>query len=136
MDSAAQEIEKISEKKTEQPRSEQFPKWLQDLLSNVAQNSELAGLVASLGAIAAGSAMLLDDAKDFGKDGSERSPAMPHHWLVGALTLIGGVAGACTAGLALLKKVGPPPRRVEVPESFLRQAIPVDEALEKLNREK
>jgi hypothetical protein len=83
----------------------QEPKWLQDLLDGFSQNPEFTGLIASLGAIAAGATMLLDDAKDFGKDGTERDPPMPHHWLWGALTLIGGVVGACTSGLALLKKL-------------------------------
>lgn len=105
------------------PKQEPHPKWLQDLLGAFSQNPEVAGLVASLGAIAAGAALMLDDAKDFGKDGTDRDPPMPHHWLVGALTLIGGVAGACTSSLALLKKLPPKPKAEEkLPPSLLEGA--------------
>lgn len=127
--------EKISEKKekAEQPKQEPMPKWIQDLLNSLSQNPEAVGLAASLGAIAAGAVLLLDDYKDFGKDGSERNPAMPHHWQWGALTLIGGVAGACTSGLALLKKMPTPQKPLQrAPESFLKQAVPLDELKKKL----
>jgi hypothetical protein len=124
--------ENVSEEKPKegQSRQDQFPKWLQDILAGATQNPELAGLVVSLGTIATGAALLLDDAKDFGKDGSERNPPMPHHWLIGALTLIGGVVGACTSGLAMLKKTMP--QKSIVPKSFLKQAIPMEKAIKLL----
>jgi hypothetical protein len=123
----------VKEGNASENKTVQEPKWLQDLLDGFSQNPEVAGLIASLGAIAAGAAMLLDDAKDFGKDGTERDPPMPHHWLWGALTLIGGVAGACTSSLTLLKKLSPPQKPVEMlPESFLKQSVPVEKVQEKL----
>jgi hypothetical protein len=104
------------------PKQEPMPKWVQDLLGGLSQNPGAAGLVASLCAIVAGAALLLDDAKDFGKDGTERDPPMPHHWIYGTLILIGGVAGACSSGWALLKKL-PKPKGVErLPPSLLEGA--------------
>jgi hypothetical protein len=80
----------------------QIPKWLQDLIAS--SGGEIAGLIGSIGAMALGAALLVDDYRDFGLDGTERDPPMPHHWLWGALVLVGGVAGACASGLALLKR--------------------------------
>jgi hypothetical protein len=109
-------------------REEQPPKWLQDLLAGLQANQEAAGLALSLAAVAAGAALMLDDYKDFGKDGSERDPPMPHHWLLGALTLLGGVAGACASGAALLKRL-PKPRREsaeKLPPSLLEQGASIE----------
>jgi hypothetical protein len=91
------------------PLKSEQPKWLQDLLTSLSANPETAGLALSVGAIATGAGLMLDDYKDFGEpvcEGCEVIPNSPHphHWLLGALTLIGGVAGACVSGLALLKK--------------------------------
>jgi hypothetical protein len=109
-------------------KDEQFPKWLQDLLTGLQANQEAAALALSLAAVAAGAALMLDDYKDFGKDGSERDPPMPHHWLWGALTLIGGVAGACASGAALLRRLPKPRKRatVKLPPSLLEQGAPIE----------
>ncbi|MGC8937223.1 MAG: hypothetical protein ACP5KV_07695 [Candidatus Methanomethylicaceae archaeon] len=65
---------------------------------------ELAGLAAGIGTMAIGAALMFDDVKDFGLDGSERDPPMPHHWLIGALILASGVAGTCMLGIDFLRK--------------------------------
>jgi hypothetical protein len=65
---------------------------------------ELAGLAASIGTMALGAALIFDDVRDFGLDGSERDPPVPHHYIYGILMLLGGVAGTCYSGLSLLKK--------------------------------
>jgi hypothetical protein len=97
-------------------------KQLQDWLT---ENAEVAGLLASLGTIFGGAALLLDDVKDFGKIGTERNPPVPHHYMYGALMIISGVAGTCASGLALLKKL-PKPKTVEkkLPPSVLEGAPP------------
>jgi hypothetical protein len=100
-------------------------KQLQDWLS---ENAEAAGLLASIGTILGGAVLLLDDVKDFGKIGTERNPPMPHHYMYGALMVIGGVAGICASGLALLKKL-PKPKASEMPPSLLEGAPP--EVIEK-----
>jgi len=122
-----------TDKNSAENKGEKQPKLLEDIFAALRQNPEVAGLMSSIGAILLGGILLLDDYKDFGKDGSERDPAMPHHWLWGALTLIGGVAGACTSGLALLKKMPIPQKPLQrAPESFLKQAVPLDELQKKL----
>ncbi|MCR6691534.1 MAG: hypothetical protein MRT15_04015 [archaeon YNP-LCB-003-016] len=83
--------------------NEQIPKWLQELIAN--SSGEIAGLIGSIIAIATGAGLMLDDYKDFGLDGTERDPPMPHHWLLGSIVLIGGVMGACASGLSILKKL-------------------------------
>jgi hypothetical protein len=91
------------------------------------ENKEVAGFLAGLGAIMGGAAMLLDDVKDFGKPVCEGCKAIPntphpHHWLLGSLTLLSGIAATCASGLALLKKL-PKPKAVErLPPSLLEGA--------------
>jgi hypothetical protein len=81
-------------------------KWLQDLIS---ANPEAVGLASSVAAIAAGAGLMLDDYRDFGEPMCEGCEAMdsphPHHWLLGALAFLGGVAGVCASGLAILKRL-------------------------------
>ena len=61
------------------------------------------GLAASIGTIALGTGLLLDDYKDIGLLGNERDPPMPHHYQYGLILIVAGVAGACYTGLSLLK---------------------------------
>jgi len=55
--------------------------------------------------MALGAALLLDDAGDFAKDGSERDPPGPHHWLAGVILMGAGMAAACASGLKLLAEL-------------------------------
>ena len=70
-----------------------------------AVDPDLVGLAGSIAAMALGGALMIDDYKDIGKDGSERDPPIPHHYMYGIITLLGGVAGTCLFGLKTLKKV-------------------------------
>jgi len=74
-------------------------------LSKEDSTRDLAGLLGSLAGIAAGAGLVLDDYKDLGKDGSERDPPMPHHYMWGIIALLGGLAGTCLFGISLLKAV-------------------------------
>jgi hypothetical protein len=98
-------------------------KQLQDWLT---ENAEVAGLLASIGTILGGAALLLDDVKDFGKIGTERNPPMPHHYIYGALMILGGVAGACFSGLSLLRRLPPPNPKKKLPPSLLDQGAPAE----------
>ena len=80
-----------------------------------------ASVLASSGAFFTGVALLLDDAKDFGKLGDERDPPLPHHWLVGALVMIGGAAGMGFSLLRLMQE-NPPPLRM--PQSLVEGMHP------------
>lgn len=107
----------------------------------------------SLAAFLGGAVLLLDDAADFGKLGDERRPhrqvtknmpslfpdfqlppPTPHHWLLGAVLMIGGVAGL---GLSLVDLLASDPKRArgmleKVKElEIARKALPPGE-LEKL----
>jgi hypothetical protein len=101
---ALEKAEAPSKKGGERPKHPSVPEWLHNIPESVFQNREVIGLIASVGAMLAGGVMMLDDVKDFGKDGTERNPPRIHHWLVGALTFMGGLIGTCTFGIAVLKK--------------------------------
>ena len=45
----------------------------------------------SLGAIAVGSFLLLDDAEDFGEFATPQHPTFVHHWWIGLIVLVLGV---------------------------------------------
>jgi hypothetical protein len=84
----------------------------------------------SLAAFIGGAALLLDDAADFGKLGDERRPheehssgkmpsiipdlklppPTPHHWLLGAILMCGGVAGL---GMSLLDLLASDPKKAK-----------------------
>jgi hypothetical protein len=108
--------------------SKQVPKWLEDIVAIAAKNPELVGLAGSIGAIALGASLIMDDYKDLGEPicpGCKVIPNAPHphHWLLGCLILLSGVAGTCASGLTLLKKLGPPPKPEEkLPPSVLEGA--------------
>jgi H+/Cl- antiporter ClcA len=108
------------------------PKQKPDVEKLLAENAELTGLAASLGAMATGAALMVDDYADFGKDGTERDPPIPHHYMYGAIMLLGGLFGVCMSGLAFLKKVLPPPEGEKPPESFVKQAVPLEDVERKL----
>jgi hypothetical protein len=100
-------------------------KPIQDILAMLTKTPEVAGLAVSIGAIALGASLMIDDYRDFGKLGTERNPPVPHHEIYGILVFMGGVTGACASGLALLKKLPPPPKPVEkLPPSVLEGAPP------------
>lgn len=80
----------------------------------------MSGVLISGGAFFTGVALLLDDAKDFGKMGDERDPPLPHHWLYGALMMIGGTAGMGFSLLRLLQSSPPP--AAKLPQSLLEGA--------------
>jgi len=85
----------------------------------------LAGLAGSLMSLFAGVAFLLDDAQDFGKMGDDRG--YPHHWLIGVLAMLGGLAGLGFSLLNLLSKTPPPPTPPKgLPPSLLEQGAPVE----------
>lgn len=79
------------------------------------------GLLASGGAFFTGVALLLDDAKDFGKLGDERDPPLPHHWLIGALVMMGGAAGM---GFSLLRLMQENPPPLKMPQSLVEGMHP------------
>lgn len=107
------------------PVKKTFPKWMQDMLAGLVANPEVAGLAASVGTIALGVALALDDAKDFGKLGDERDPPVPHHWEYGILMLLGGIAGLGLSILDLLSKQ-PPLKRAPLPLSLEEQGAPIE----------
>lgn len=116
--------------KTEAPPS------LIDLLASIDPN--LVGLAGSLTAFAAGAALLLDDATDLGKFDTPDHPSPFHHWIYGALLMVGGVAGMGVTTLNLLASNPDAVKhmRDQMQEAhFIRKAVP-PEALEKLLREK
>jgi len=100
-----------------------LPSQINDLFKMISSNPEAAGLAASLGAIALGAALALDDYADLGKVGDERDPPRPHHYQYGLALLLGGVAGTCASGLALLKKFAKP-RKVKRPPRSLLEGAP------------
>jgi hypothetical protein len=65
---------------------------------------------ASLAAFITGTALLLDDARDFGKLGNERNPPLPHHYLYGLVLMFGGMFGI---GLSLMSLIASDPKVVE-----------------------
>ena len=75
------------------------------LLQPLRDRPELGGLAGGMGAFILGAALLVDDYNDFGKDGSERDPPSPHHWLAGAIIMMAGVAATCASGLKLLAEL-------------------------------
>ncbi len=116
------ETRKSHEPAHESVDEEKLPRFIQQILVTLTKNSEVAGLIASIGAITLGASLMLDDYRDFGKLGNERTPPVPHHEIYGILIFVGGIAGACTSGLALLKKL-PKPKNVErLPRSLLEGA--------------
>ena len=88
-----------------------------------------AGLLASGGAFFTGVALLLDDAKDFGKLGDEKDQTnrpianVPHHWLYGVLVMMGGAAGMGFSILRLMQENPPPPK---MPQSLV-EGMPLRE---------
>lgn len=66
-------------------------------------------LAASGATFLAGIGLLMDDAHDFGKMGTERDPPMPHHWLYGCLLILMSAAGLGFSLLDLLGSTPPPP---------------------------
>ena len=62
-------------------------------------------LAAGLGVFATGAALLIDDYKDFGLDGTERDPPYPHHWLVGAILMIAGIGLTGASAVQILSKI-------------------------------
>jgi len=66
---------------------------------------EAVGIGVGIGVIALGAVLLLDDYKDFGLSGAERSPPVPHHWLYGVLIIAGGVALICWCAACWLKRL-------------------------------
>lgn len=67
-------------------------------------------LAPSLAAFLGGAGLLLDDAHDFGKLDSPDHPSPLHHWMWGALLMIGGVAGL---GVSLLELLAANPEAAE-----------------------
>ena len=100
------------------------PNWIEGLINAVSSNPEVAGLAASIGAIALGATLVLDDYADLGKLGDERDPPMPHHYQYGLIILLGGVFGTCMSGLALLKRLANNKRLKRLPPSLLEGAPP------------
>jgi len=71
-------------------------------------------LLASIGAIGAGVALMIDDRKDLGRLGSERNPPLPHHWIWGALSFIGGLTGLGLTFMDLLVAAPPPKKASQI----------------------
>jgi len=105
--------------------SNDFPSQINDLFKMLSSNPEAAGLAASLGAIALGAALALDDYADLGKVGDERDPPRPHHYQYGLALLLSGVAGTCVSGLALLKRFAGQ-RKVKKPPRSLLEGAPAE----------
>lgn len=94
-------------------------------------------LVPSLAAFAGGIGMILDDYKDFAKFDSLDHPSPFHHWLWGALLMIGGVAGL---GVSLLNLLATNPKAAEelrekIQEAQMAKKALPQEALEKILKE-
>lgn len=71
------------------------------------KGNEIAILARSIGAMVAGAAMMLDDYNDIGKVICEEchwipDAPHPHHWLLGTLVFLGGIAGACFSAAELI----------------------------------
>jgi len=69
----------------------------------------VAGLLTSIGSFVAGIALMLDDVDDFGEiicEGCEVIPDAPHphHGFIGALLMLGGIAGMGFSMLDILAK--------------------------------
>ena len=95
------------------PGSEDVSRLLDELASPVA------GVLVSSGAFFTGVALLLDDAKDFGKLSStfiSKDPPLPHHWLIGTLIMMGGIAGM---GFSLLRLMQENPPPLKMPQSLV-----------------
>lgn len=87
-------------------------------------SSPVASLLTSGGLFFTGVGLLLDDAKDFGKLSStfiSKDPPLPHHWLIGTLIMMGGIAGM---GFNILRLVQENPPPLKIPKSLVEGMNP------------
>jgi hypothetical protein len=82
-------------------------------------------------AFLSGIGLLLDDAHDFGKMGEDRG--YPHHWFIGVLAMLGGLAGLGFALLDLLSKT-PPATPIKLPPPSLLEQGATPEEIERLQK--
>lgn len=118
----AEQEEEIVKKEREAPASVNIDHLLRGI------SSPESGMMASAASFLAGVGLLVDDAKDFGEIVSIWSPKdmplppHPHHWLIGVIAMMGGIAGIGFNLLRLLS-MSPPPK-VKMPPSLLEGLPP------------
>jgi hypothetical protein len=93
------------------------------------------GLAGGIAGYIAGSMLMLDDAKDLGKFSTKDHPDPLHHWMWGALLMMGSMGTIFYSLADMISKLPPPPKdwssRSKMPIGLLEQGFPLEQ-VEKL----